>query len=102
MSFIIREEAFVLLSGQLKTFTRTSDSGRPVVCAFCPDCGTRIYNKARWLSDDVLNIKPGTFDDTSFFRPTVEIMTVHRQPWLAPFPNLKSFAGQPVGPPQVS
>jgi len=42
MSFIVPKEAFELLSGSLKTFTRTSDSSRPVVCAFCPECGTRI------------------------------------------------------------
>lgn len=94
MSYIVPKEAFHLSSGTLKTFTRTSDSGRPVVCAFCPDCGTRIYHEARWL-EGVLNVKPGTFDDTSFLRPTAQVWTAERQAWLAPHAELRSFEGQP-------
>jgi len=94
MSFIVRKEAFSLLSGHLKTFTRTSDSGRPVVCAFCPECGTRIYHEARWL-EGVLNIKPGTFDDTSFFRPRGQVWTARKQPWLELPADIRSFEGQP-------
>ena len=93
MSFIVRKEAFSLSSGQVKTFTRSSESGRPVVCAFCPECGTRIYHDIRWL-DGVLNIKPGTFDDTSFLRPTGQVWTARKQPWLE-LPDIRSFAGQP-------
>jgi hypothetical protein len=94
MSYIVRKEAFHLLSGALKTFTRTSDSGRPVVCAFCPGCGTRIYHETRWL-DGVLNIKPGTFDDTSFLRPTAQVWTVRKQQWLNSLSELRSFEEQP-------
>jgi len=94
MSFIVRKEAFSLLSGHPKTFTRNADSGRPVVCAFCPDCGTRIYHDTRWL-DGVLNIKPGTFDDTSFFQPSGQIWTAKKQPWLELPADIQSFAGQP-------
>jgi hypothetical protein len=94
MSCIVQKEAFRLLSGSPKTFTRTSDSGRPVVCAFCPDCGTRIYHETRWL-DGVLNIKPGTFDDTSFLRPQAQIWTAKKQGWVELPSDIRSFEGQP-------
>ena len=94
MSCIVQKEAFRLLSGSPKTFTRTSDSGRPVVCAFCPDCGTRIYHETRWL-DGVLNIKPGTFDDTSFLRPQPQIWTAKKQGWVELPSDIRSFEGQP-------
>ncbi len=94
MSFIVPKEAFQLSSGRLKTFTRTSDSGRPVVCAFCPECGTRIYHETRWL-DGVLNIKPGTFDDTSFLRPTGQVWTAKKQGWLDISSAIRAFEGQP-------
>ena len=94
MSFIVRKEAFRLLSGSPKTFTRTSDSGRPVVCAFCPDCGTRIYHETRWL-DGVVNIKPGTLDDTSFLRPQAQIWTAKKQGWVELPSDIRSFEGQP-------
>jgi hypothetical protein len=94
MSCIVPRQAFHLLSGTLKTFTRTSDSRRPVVCAFCPECGTRIYHETQWL-EGVLNIKPGTFDDTSFLRPTAQVWTAKKQEWLNSLSELRSFAGQP-------
>ena len=94
MSCIVQKEAFRLLSGSPKTFTRTSDSGRPVACAFCPDCGTRIYHETRWL-DGVLNIKPGTFDDTSFLRPQAQIWTAKKQGWVELPSEIRSFEGQP-------
>ena len=102
MSFIVHRAAFALVSGRPKTFTRNSDSGRPVVCAFCQDCGTRIYHEAQWLSTDVINIKPGTLDDTSLLRPIAESWTVRRQNWLPPFPDLRAFETQPSGPLPIS
>src|SRR5262245_65152510 len=76
MSLIVRKEAFRLLQGELKTFTRTADSGSPVLCAFCPECGIRIYHEPRYMQG-VLNIKPGTLDDTSFLRPTLQRSEEH-------------------------
>ena len=43
MSLLVPRDGF-RLSGTPKRFTRSSDSGRPVDCFFCPDCGTRIYH----------------------------------------------------------
>ena len=94
MSFIVPREAFRLLNGHLKTFTRASDSGRPVLCAFCPECGTRIYHETRWL-EGVVNVKPGTFDDTSFLRPSGQIWTAKKQAWLELPAEIRSFEEQP-------
>jgi hypothetical protein len=94
MSMIVPRDAFHLLRGQLKTFTRTADSGRPVVCGFCADCGTRIHHEPRYLPG-VLNIKPGTLDDTSFLAPTIEVWSVRRHPWIQLPESLRSFERQP-------
>ena len=94
MSFVVPKDAFRLLSGRVKSFTRPSDSGRPVVCAFCPECGTRIYHEANWLPG-TLNVKPGTFDDPSFLRPTAEVWTVRKHPWVTLVAVEHSFEGQP-------
>ena len=45
MSMVIPKPQFTLLQGELKSFTRSSESGRPVTCCFCPECGTRIYHE---------------------------------------------------------
>lgn len=94
MSWIVRQRDFRLLQGALKTFTRNSDSGRPVECAFCPDCGTRIYHVPRYM-DGVLNVKPGTLDDTSCVRPTREVWAARRHGWLTMAAEIKSHERQP-------
>jgi hypothetical protein len=94
MTMMIPKEAFQLLCGALKTFTRPSDSGRPVLGAFCPECGTRIYHEPRYR-EGVLNIKPGTLDDTSFLQPTIQVWTARKQSWLDLPSNLRSFEEQP-------
>ena len=94
MSFVVGKEKFRLVKGEVKTFTRSSDSGRPVVCAFCAECGTRIYHEGRRM-DGVLNVKPGTFDDTSFLRPRVQVWTAKKQPWLELPAPIRAFEGQP-------
>jgi hypothetical protein len=94
MSFIVSKDAFRLVRGEPKTFARPSDSGRPVLCAFCPECGTRIYHEARWMQG-VINVKPGTLDDTSILRPTIEVWTARKHSWLGLPPDVRSFEGQP-------
>ena len=81
MSLIIPKTAFELLSGELKTFSRTSDAGRPVKCAFCSDCGTRIYHEPS-VMPDTLNIKPGTLDNRSSLTPALHLWTDSKQPWV--------------------
>jgi hypothetical protein len=79
MSLIIKPEAFRLESGQLKEFWTTADSGREKVCAFCPDCGVRIYN----ATEALMAIKAGTLDDTSQLKPDAHYWTRSKQPWIS-------------------
>jgi hypothetical protein len=95
MSFAVEESAFRLIGGSLKTFTRKAESGQAVVCSFCPDCGTRIYHKLQSLKGR-LSLKPGTLDDTSSLRPTTELWTIRRHPWIELQSGLQSFERQPI------
>ena len=83
MSLAVPSDAFRLLAGALKTFTTGCDSGRTKRCAFCPDCGTRIYHQ---VVEAVLSIKPGTLDDTSWLNPAAHYWTKRKQPWV-PIPD---------------
>ena len=84
----------VVVEGVLKTFERPSDSGRVVKCAFCPDCGTRIYHLPQYRVG-MINIKPGTLDDTSWLAPRLEVWTQEKQPWLPAMEQLQSHTAQP-------
>lgn len=68
---------------ELKDFVRPGH-GRKLRCHFCPQCGTRLYHQ--WFTEAAdypfLNIKPGTLDDTSWFRPGCHVWTQNAQPWV--------------------
>lgn len=81
MSLLMGAQDFQLLSGELKVFERSSESGRTIGCAFCPECGVRIYHEPRYV-EGVLNIRAGTLDDTSWLQPQVHVWTRSKQPWL--------------------
>jgi hypothetical protein len=79
MSLSIPAGAFKLLAGSPKIFEVVCDSGRRKSCAFCPNCGTRIYHR----TDAGISIKAGTLDDTSALRPTAHYWTARKQPWIS-------------------
>jgi hypothetical protein len=94
MSLTVPKEGFRMLAGAPKTYTRKADSGREVVCAFCPECGTRIYHQPLYR-EGALNIKPGTLDDTSWLRPTIQVWTCRKHDWLELPADWMSFERQP-------
>lgn len=79
MSLVVPGESFRLTSGTLKTFEVESDSGRVKTCAFCPDCGVRIFNTTSARK----SIKAGTLDDTSWLQPDAHYWTKRKQQWIA-------------------
>lgn len=81
MSLWMEREAIEFLSGQPKFWTTKGDSGAAKICAFCGDCGTRIYHASDDLSEP-LSIKAGTLNDTSWLQPVGHIWTKRAQPWV--------------------
>lgn len=77
MSLVINPDSFRLESGQLKEFEMQAESGRTKLCAFCPDCGVRIYNRTPTLC----SIKAGTLDDTNLLQPNAHYWTRSKQSW---------------------
>ncbi|TFH22368.1 MAG: aldehyde-activating protein [Myxococcales bacterium] len=94
MSLVVRGDDFELLSGELRDFVRSSDSGRTIRCAFCPDCGTRIYHEPTYM-EGVLNVKAGTLDDTSTLEPALHAWTGSKQRWISLPEAATCFEGQP-------
>ena len=78
MSLGIASGAFKLRSGALKTFEVKCDSGRVKTCAFCPECGTRIYHQI----GNGMSLKAGTLDDTSWLKPDAHYWTMRKQSWV--------------------
>ena len=80
MAAVIPAEHFRVTRGTPRDFPRTGESGRTMLCRFCPTCGTRIFHSPAGLAQNC-NLKPGTLDDTSWVRPTVHVWTRSAQPW---------------------
>lgn len=81
MAMIVADDAVQVTKGTLKCWTRSSDSGRPVKCFFCADCGNRIFHQAE-VYKGYTNVRPGTLDDTSWLKPTASIWMSSKQPWV--------------------
>lgn len=79
MSLVIAPDAFRLTAGELKTFELRAASGRTKICAFCADCGVRIYNR----SSALCSVKAGTLDDRSWLSPDGHYWTKSKQRWTA-------------------
>ena len=81
------------VSGTLKTFDSTGDSGKATHLHFCPECGTAVTEDAD-VMPGVTMITVGTLDDASWVKPTMQIYCDSAQPW-ARLPDLQSFAKMP-------
>ena len=81
MSLAVPSDAFSMRSGTPKVWTRSSASGHGVACAFCAECGVRIYHRPERKPGSV-NVKPGTLDDTGWLDPAAHLWTGSAQPWI--------------------
>ena len=81
LSLWVKRSDFEILSGEPKTWSRLADSGNTTVCAFCPDCGSRLYH-APADEPETFSLKGGSLDDIGNFAPVGHIWTRSKQPWV--------------------
>jgi hypothetical protein len=90
------EAAAVTFTGELRQYSRPTDSGGTIDCFFCPQCGSRVYH--RTPGAELLTIKGGTLDERSWLMPAGHIWTRSRQPWTSFGPDELVFEkGAPKG-----
>lgn len=82
---------------RLARCARRGTSGGMVPGHFCPDCGTRLFHEPPRYPD-IVNIKPGTLDDTSWLRPVAHLWTVRAQPWVVFGDEMLRYETQPDTP----
>ena len=74
------KESINLLSGELITYTRGSDSGRKIDFHFCKLCGTTIIWDVE-ASPNHQGLAGGTFDDTDWIENPANIWCESKQNW---------------------
>lgn len=84
----------VKISGETKSYTYTSDAGRPVTNVFCPNRGTSISMHTPALSGLTL-IRAGTLDDFAGVAPQFVVFSKRRPAWDADDAAIPHFAEMP-------
>src|SRR6185437_11799766 len=79
--------------GQPKGWHHISTSGAKVTGWFCGDCGARLYGE-REGRPDLMNLRAGTLDDTSWLVPAAHFYTHSAQAWVQPAPDAVCFEAQ--------
>jgi hypothetical protein len=83
--------SFTVIKGSPKFFEVTADSGDTARRGFCADCGSPLFGSG----PDFANIRVGSLDDPSVFRPAQDIFTASAQPWDYMNPALPKVRKQP-------
>lgn len=88
VSVRVPADTFRMLSGQVKAYIKTAESGAKRAHSFCPDCGTPVH------SSDVTNpktysLRVGCLDKRAELPPRRQIWCKSSMPWsrdLTPIP----------------
>ena len=84
----------VKITGDVKYFESSADSGNTFSRGFCPTCGGRVFGKTSGFPELIL-ITAGSLDDPSRFKPSMDFFTASAQPWDHMNPDLPKFVKQP-------
>jgi hypothetical protein len=81
LSMFVARDAIELLRGDPELREFSLPDGRQRRALACSKCGTSLWGVPRDFPE-LLNLEPGTLDDTSWFRPIAHIWTRSAQPWV--------------------
>lgn len=87
--------SFKLLSGELKTYVKTAESGNKRVQSFCPNCGTAIYSAPAGETPPgkpvFFGLRVGAILQRDRLPPKAQYWTRSRQHWVRDMNALQAF-----------
>jgi hypothetical protein len=87
--------SFKMLRGLPRTYIKTGDSGAKRLHAFCEACGSPIYSCALENTPSY-TLRVGALNQRAALgRPTRQIWTKRRLPWLPAIDGVQEVEGQP-------
>lgn len=84
---------FRLLSGKLKVFIKTAESGSQRALSFCPECGTSIHGSAP-VDPDAFSLRLGTARQRNELRPSIQIWCRSALDWVDDIGDLRQLQEQ--------
>lgn len=79
ISLTVPQSGFRVVRGAPRTWSRPTDSGHVLDCAFCPECGSRLWHQRRGATA-TLNIKGGSLDQPLDLCDGIHIWTARKLP----------------------
>ena len=94
ISVIVNNADLCLLSGEPRIWTRPATLGGSLDCAFCPNCGSRLWhgNPER---DEVISIKGGSLDAPPDLSAVKHIWVSRKLPGMVLPDDAETFAEEP-------
>jgi len=85
-------EGLAVTQGAPQYWTRDTDSGRKLKCAFCPDCGSRLWHEsdAGWIT-----LKGGSLDTPPDLSAAIHIWTKRKLPGVVIPLDARQYPGEP-------
>jgi len=94
ISLVVSESGFRVIKGTPKVWSRPTDSGRVLDCAFCAQCGSRLWHRPRG-DGETLNIKGGSLDEPLDLGAAIHIWTSRKLPGVAVPEGAMQFPFEP-------
>ncbi len=94
MSLEVPRAGFRVTLGAPKFWTRGADSGGRVKCAFCQNCGSRLWHESEGASE-TLTIKAGSLDEPVDVSAAIHIWTSRKLPGVAVPDGARQFPEEP-------
>ncbi len=80
----------VKITGELRAYTITVDSGNSITRNSCPHCASPVIDTSSGYPDHVV-LRAGSLDDATWLQPQAHIFTSRKQPWVKISDELPHF-----------
>ena len=94
LSLIVPRAGLRVTRGEPKFWMRGTDSGGRLKCAFCPNCGTRLWHEAQ-SRPETCSLKAGSLDAPVDLAAAVHIWTTRKLPGVAIPDGARQFPEEP-------
>ena len=94
MSLAVPRAGLRVTRGKPKFWTRPTDSGRQLKCAFCAKCGSRVWHEREGPAE-TLTIKAGSLDEPVDFSTAIHIWTSRKLPGIVIPADAPQFPEEP-------
>jgi hypothetical protein len=84
----------VKVSGEVKTYDHTADSGATVTTSFCANCGSPLLGRSSGMPD-MVTVRATSLDDPNAFQPQMVVYTRSARTWDQVPPGLPAFEAMP-------